>query len=408
MKNLKELKEERAALQSQMMAIPDKAKQEGRNVTVDEAKLVNTLYDQDAELRDQIKAEERAAEIRAEISSKVEETAEKNGKSNDEQRAELNSAFKNIILRRASQKDFDTIRSFEKRATEQSTTAAEGGYTIPTGFLAEIQKTMLYYGPMLDTNLVRIINTPSGNDIHIPTNNDTTVKATKISEGAAVGTGTAPVWGEKVLKAYKYSTGIVKYTPELLADSAFDFSQVLSDLFGERMGRGLNYAFTKGAGTTDVQGVVTGASSGITSASETAITQSELLSLIHSLDVAYRNNGKLMMNDSTLKAIINLAISTAATQSNLYMPGTSIGDNGMVLNYPILINNDMDAIGAGLVPIVFGDFKQYMQRYIGAPTFKTLFELYASTDELAAIMFRRVDGQVMQTTAFKKLTMINT
>jgi len=404
MKNLKELREKSGELVVKMQGITAAATTEKRGMTAEEANQFNGFYDEKIEVDKKIKAEERAEEIRAAAAKEAEILRSEIGGSAAENHEKLNRAFKNLMLKRATSEDLALITKIEKRATEQSTTAAEGGYTIPTGFLAELSSTQLYYGPMLDPTLCKILDTPSGNDLHIPTNDDTAVKATKIAEGAAVGSGTSPVWAEKVLKAFKYSTGIVKYTPELLQDSAFDFASVLGLLFGERMGRGLNYSFTNGVGTTDVEGVVVGASAGITTAAAAAITEDELLDLLYSLDASYRTNGTFMMNDSTLKAIITLAVGTASTQANLYQPGFALNDNGMILNHKIIINNDMDSIAATKIPIIFGDFKQYTQRYIGAPTFKTLFELYAATDELAAIMFRRVDGQVMQTTAFKKLT----
>ena len=408
MADLKQLKEERASLMSQITAISDKAKAENRNVTKEEADSVNQMYDKQVELRDQINAEERAIEMRSKLAENVEEIADDSKKSKEEVRSEVNRAFYNIMTRRASQKDLDIVKQFESRATDQSKTAGEGGYTVPTGFMAELEKTMAYYGTMLDRNLVRYWATPNGIDIAWPATDDTANKAVQVSEGASVASGTAAVFTSKTFKAYKWTSKIVKYTPELLSDSSFDFAMVLSDLFGERMGRGLNAAFTTGAGTTTVQGVVTGASAGKTTASETAITAAELLDLIYSLDRAYRSNAKLMMNDSTLKYIINLALSTDAKMANLFVPGANAGEPGYILGVPVVINNDMAAIGAGNVPIVIGDFKKYVTRFVGTPTFKTLFELYAATDELAAIMFQRVDGQVLNTAAFKKLTCADT
>ena len=408
MANLKSLKEERAGVLKQMEDLSKTAQAENRNMTTDEAQKVNSLYDRSAELRDMIKAEERTAEIRAEISEKVEQAADRNKESKDEARAKVNEAFRNLFMNRMSSEDRNVLNRFESRATDQSKTNSEGGYTVPQGFQAELEKTMAYYGPLLDAGLVRVWNTPNGIDIPWPSTDDTSNKASKVSEGSSVAGGTAAVFGSKTFKAYKYSTNLVKYTPELLADSAFDFSMILAELFGERMGRGLNYAFTKGVGTTDVQGVVVGASAGKTTAAELAITQSELLDLIHSLDVAYRNNAKLMMNDATYKYLYNLALTTDIKQINWLTPSNMANTPAMMFGYQVLINNDMDNIGAGNVPVVFGDFKKYVTRFAGPQTFKTLYELYAATDEYAAIMFQRVDGQVLNANAFKKLTMNNT
>ena len=99
---------------------------------------MNKLYDTAAELRDRIKAEERAAEIRAEIDGKTDEN--RGQMSKDEMRDKTNKAFKNMFLNRMTSEDREIIAKFDTRSMDQNkTTAGDGGYTVPTGFQAELE-----------------------------------------------------------------------------------------------------------------------------------------------------------------------------------------------------------------------------------------------------------------------------
>jgi HK97 family phage major capsid protein len=51
----------------------------------------------------------------------------------------------------------------------QSTTAAAGGYTVPTDLAAQVDKTMKMWGPMYDEAICTVLNTASGNAIDFPT-----------------------------------------------------------------------------------------------------------------------------------------------------------------------------------------------------------------------------------------------
>jgi hypothetical protein len=58
----------------------------------------------------------------------------------------------------------------------------------------------------------------------------------------------------------------------------------------ERIGRGTNQHFTTGTGSSQPQGIVTGATTGVTAAGVAAITADELIDLVHSVDPAYRRS----------------------------------------------------------------------------------------------------------------------
>ena len=68
-----------------------------------------------------------------------------------------------------------------------------------------------------------------------------------------------------------------------------------------------NQHFTTGTGSAQPQGIVTGATSGVTAAGVAAITADELIDLQHSIDPAYRNErSKFMLSDTALKGLRKL------------------------------------------------------------------------------------------------------
>jgi len=217
-------------------------------------------------------------------------------------------------------------------------------------------------------------------------------------------------FGSTTLKAWKYATSVIRVSKELMQDSAINVQQIVVDALAERMARGTNAGFTTGNGTTAPEGVVTGSGAGVTSASETAITASELVDLEHSLDVAYRANAKFMMHDSVLKKIKQLVLSTSSN-TPIWNPG--IMQNGMastILGYEYVINNDMaSSLVADAKVILFGDFSYYIVRDVADFSVLSLNERYAEYLQTGFIGFGRFDGRyITSDDCVKRLTMVNT
>ena len=76
----------------------------------------------------------------------------------------------------------------ETKAT-QTTATTGGGYTIPRGFQAELEKALKAYGGMWETS--RIVKTSKGNIIDWPTVNDTNRKAYLLAESVSAATSAA-------------------------------------------------------------------------------------------------------------------------------------------------------------------------------------------------------------------------
>lgn len=281
-------------------------------------------------------------------------------------------------------------------------TDSAGGFTVPEGFQAEITKSMALWGPMLDGNITRVLDTATGNTIPWPTVDDTANVGALLAENTAEGEQDV-TFGQKTLDAYKYSSDIVRVSLELLQDSAFNMDQLLSELFGERLGRIGNTALTTGTGTAQPNGIVTASSLGKTAASATAITMDELIDLLHSVDPAYRGSprARWMFNDTTLSAIRKLK---DGNSNYIWQPADArSGEPATLLGYPYSVNQAMSSIATGNRTVVFGDLNKYVVRRVRDFTLLRLSERYADFYQVGFLAFSRIDGELMDTAAVKHL-----
>lgn len=312
--------------------------------------------------------------------------------------ASLSAEERNVLMERRA--DIPP----EVRAQAVGTDSA-GGYTVPEGFSGEIDKAMAAWGPMWDANVVREMNTSTGNRIPWPTVDDTSQTGALKAENAAVtddGSGDV-VFGEKQLDAYVYSTKLIRIPMELLQDSFFDIEALLNDLFGERLGRLANTILTTGDGSSKPHGIVTASSLGKTAAADDAIVSDEIIDLLHSVDPAYRASPKCrwQFNDNTLAAIRKLKDG----QGNYLwqMGDVRTGEPDRLLAHPYSVNQAMADIAAEAKPIIFGDHSRYIVRKVIGFTVLTLRERYAENFQIGMVGFKRFDGELLNTAAVKHL-----
>jgi len=274
-----------------------------------------------------------------------------------------------------------------------TTTTTGGGYTIPQGFVNELEEAMLYYGGI--RQVADIMRTTSGNAMPWPSANDTANKGAQIDESTADATDTDPSFGVTTFNAYKFTSKIVLVPFELLEDSAFNMVSVLARMLGERLGRIQNEKGTTGSGTDTPNGLVTAATLGVTAASATAITADELIDLQHSVDIVYRGQRSgFMLHDSILKLIRKLKDTNGAY---IWQPANiAAGIGNLLLGSPYTVNNDMaSAAAAAAKTVLFGDFSKYKIREVNSIRIKRLVERYAEYDQEGFVALMRFDSDLV-------------
>jgi HK97 family phage major capsid protein len=293
-------------------------------------------------------------------------------------------------------------RDVSFRSQTVGTTTA-GGFVVPVTLANIIVKSMAAWGPMYDDAICTTINTASGEQINIPTVDDTASTIAKTTEATALtDDGSKDVtFGQKRLDAYLFDTTFVKWSLALNQDSIFNVEQLMGELLGERLGRRANIELTTGDGSGDPNGIVTASSLGVTAASATAITADELIDLIHSVNPAYRMSPKVrfMFNDTTLKAIRKLK-----DGDGQYLWGRGDFTQGVaptLLGYNYSVNQAMATIATGVKGVVFGDFSKYYVRKVGQPILGVMRERFWPDLGIAGLI--RFDGELGDTAAVKHL-----
>ncbi|MGH6846455.1 MAG: phage major capsid protein [Methylocella sp.] len=286
-------------------------------------------------------------------------------------------------------------------------TGSAGGFLVPSLIFPQLVDRLRFYSSV--ATVARVIETDSGAALGVLTTDDTANPGTLLAEVA-----TAPAsdfcFGLYTLNAYKFTSGIVPVSFEMLQDAALDLSSMILDLFGKRLGRGQNIYFTTGTGTAQPQGVVTGASAGfvLPVGNTSALTYAGLVQLYQSVDPAYRSSPACVWqtNDNTLLAVKSLADTSARP---LWLPDVlpqppGSPFHGTLLGKPVVVNNDMANMAANAKPVIFGDFSQYAIRMMrGAAMMRLDDSAYASKGQVAFIMFSRADGRVLMPQAIRYL-----
>ncbi|MDX0512562.1 phage major capsid protein [Sinorhizobium medicae] len=282
-------------------------------------------------------------------------------------------------------------------------TDSKGGYLVPEGFMAELVKSLKAWGPMLDPGVTRVLTTTAGNSIPWPTMDDTSNEGSLIGENTQV-TETEVAFGTKTLEAYKYTSGVVLVSAELLQDSAIDVEGTVRSAMAERIGRIGNRHLTVGDGSAKPNGIVTAATAVTGVAAAAALTFDDMIELFHAVDPAYRDDPsvRFMFNDGTLKSLRK--IKDTVTGNYIWQPAdVRTGAPATILDKPYSINQAMAAIGASNKSVAFGAFNRYVVRMVREFAIRRLVERYADYDQTGFIGFTRLDGELLDAGAVKVL-----
>jgi HK97 family phage major capsid protein len=208
------------------------------------------------------------------------------------------------------------------------------------------------------------------------------------------------------LKAWIYTSKIIKLSWELLQDSYFNLQEEISDIAGERLARAEARYLIIGTGSGQPEGILVGGTSAFTAASAVAITSNDVMRLTHSIDPAYRTSNKtrLIFNDNTLLALKQLPAATGENRP-LWQPSITVGAPDKIHGYAYIIDSNMPDIATAAKPIAFGDFSKFIVRDVKQKTLVVFREKYA--DELcnAYMAYHRGDSRVINSSAIKFLTM---
>lgn len=304
--------------------------------------------------------------------------------------AGVNPRSRNLDLAMSDTRQYRRAKEAHEKRTMSAVDASAGASTIAPEFVSSFERAMLAYGGV--RSVADVIRTNTGAEMTWPTTNDTTNEGHLITENTAVA-NTDVTTGAITWSAYKFTSDVIKVPVELLEDSAFDLVSVIGEMCGERIARGTNRKYTVGSAAGQPNGVVPAASTGVTTASSTAIAADEIFALVHSLDPAYRNGASFMFHDNILLAIRKMKDGEGRY---IWQAGLQDFEPDRLLGYGYTINQHMaSTIATTTKTMLFGQLNKYKIRDVRALRMRRLVERYADADQEGFVAFFRTDGNLL-------------
>ena len=285
------------------------------------------------------------------------------------------------------------------RNAMSTTTAGEGGYTVPAEIATMVIDKLKAFGGMRD--VASILTTSTGVAMNWPTSDGTA------DVGAIVGQNT-PVSGADItfgtigLNPFYYTSNKIALPLELIQDSAIDVVAYVVDRLATRIARIQNTHFTTGAGTTLPDGVIPKSATGKTGTTGQTLTviYDDLIDLKHSVNRAYRGNARYMMNDLSVAVVSKLKDTTGRP---IWVPAVVAGAPDTLCGFPVAINDDVAVMAANAASIAFGDFSKYTIRDVANTTVLKRFDdsAFALSNNVGFCGWTRSGGNLLDTAAIR-------
>lgn len=294
-------------------------------------------------------------------------------------------------LRHGASAPADTLKVLTEASDPQ------GGFLAPPEMSTEFLRDLVEYSPIRAYASVRQTTAPS---VVYPTRTGIT-NARWVGE-TQLRTESEPSFGQLEVAAKELAT-YVEVSNRLLADSAGQAEAEVRLALAEDFAQKESIAFLEGDGILEPEGILTNtAIPTTTAASATALAPDELITLMYALPGPYRNRGAWAMNGTTLAALRKLKDGQGAY---IWQPALTEGQPETILGRPVVEMVDLPDLGAGLTPVIYGDWSGY--RIVDRIQMSILVDPYTrATNGITRIhATRRVGGAVLQPKKFRRLKM---
>jgi HK97 family phage major capsid protein len=285
------------------------------------------------------------------------------------------------------------------RNAMSTTTTTEGGYTVPSEVSSMVIDALKAYGGMRD--VAEVITTEGGNPWNFPTSDGTSETGEIVAENGAASAADI-TFGTVALNPFMYSSKKIALPWQLISDSAVDVVAFVVNRLATRLGRITNTHYTTGDGSSKPYGLMARASAGKTGTTGQTLTviYDDLVDLKHSVNRAYRQNGKWMMNDLSVAIVSKIKDTTGQP---IWQPAITAGAPDMLLGHPVVTNDDVAVMAANAKSIAFGDLSQYKIRDIKDSVILRRFDdsAFALNGQVGFCGWMRTGGNLVDTSAVK-------
>ncbi len=276
---------------------------------------------------------------------------------------------------------------------------ARAGLQFRFEFSNFLSESLKWFAPLLQYANVR--RTTDGRSVKVCRVDDSLHGLSLVAEGNTL-SEVDPTFSSNVVSADPLSSGLVRYSNQLLSDSAFDLERLLTDLTSSRIGRGVEKAIVLGKDVSNVTlpnnpGLVSLANvASTTTAIAAGVGWTDLVNVFDALDAAYANRAVWLMNSKTRNY---LASAKDSTSRSYFVPGTQ-SSLDMLLGRPIVITQSLPLITiANSTPIILADLYSGLQVIVSEPRVAILRERFAEFNESSLGTSLRLGSVGLQTGA---------
>lgn len=289
-------------------------------------------------------------------------------------------------------------------------TDADGGYLIPTPTVGRIVSKVFELSPIRQIANVQSI---SGDALEGVNDLDEASYGWVGETGSRSDTNTPQVGKYRIEAHEVYAQP--KATQKLLDDAAVDIEAWLQGKVANRFARAEGAAFITGTGIGQPRGFTTHTTAATADASRAWGTMEHiatanngdfassnpadhLFDLLGAFKTAYLQNARWVTRREVVSKIRKFK--EATTNAYMWQPGLQAGQPDRLLGYPLVMAQDMPALGTGSLSLAFGDFNEGYQ-IVDRMGMRTLRDPYTDKPYVKFYTIRRVGGAVTNFEAIK-------
>ena len=374
--NKKAMLEKRNDLQEQAEALVNSAKAEERALSEEET----TSFD---------KLEKEMNEIDATLErmEKVEKMEEKKMVNKEEPTVE----------ERESKEFVDYIRGTLENRTADNMTKGDNGAVIPKTVAQKVIAKAYDIAPILKE--ATKYNTKGEISIPVYDETESAITVAYADEFADL-EGHIGKFTSVTLTGF-LAGALALISKSLVNNTDIDLEATVVNLMGEALARFMTKEILLGT-AHKVSGLKTDITANIAAASSTALALDDLIKCKNKVPKAFRKNGKWVMNQDTLTALELLK-----DQDGRYIfHEDPTGEwDGILLGYPVDVDENMPNVGKNAVPVYFGDYSGIaLKQRDDALEVEVLREPYATKHAVGVVAWAEFDAKLENKQKMAKIT----
>lgn len=385
----KELMEKKNDLITRADEVLDKAKEEKRELTEDEAAEL-------AEIRDNVRRIMKTLELKGEFDKMEGAALEKEGLPKDEVRDEE----KTRAL--AEEKEFaDYIRGqVNLRASNLTPASGSGEVLIPTTIANRIIKQVYDLCPILARSTKYNVK----GKLEIPYYDESTQSIT-VDWATEFQDLESNVGKFTNITLTGYLAGALSLISRSLINNAqFDVVAFVVDRMAYDISRFIENALLNGSGSVTGLSTVTNV---VTAASSTALTADELIELQGKIKDVFQGNAIWIMNENTRTQIRKLKSETGSyLMTEIY--DLSSPFKNMLLGKPVYVSDNMPTMAAGKTAVYYGDMTGLATKFSEDINIEVLREKYATQHAYGIVGWLEFDSKIEQPQKIAAIKMAGT